>query len=198
MRKSAYPAPGKSDEDLTPETNQTRSKPKGPPPYRPPMPLWSGFLIAGIPALFMAVGIWAGWNDSRFEREARHAEAEIISIRTESAGGSRNSRGEIWGNTSTAVYPTVRYTTESGETYTVEAETNRGGQAIRDQTWIRVAYMPDDPTRVRISRGVWDTWKQPLAIVVPCLLLIAGTIWLFRWLNRRERAKYEKRWGVAP
>lgn len=194
MRKSAYPAPCKRPEEAQPPP----SKAQTPPPFRRSMPIWGQALVYVIPCVFISVAIWAGLNDSRFERGALRAEAEVLSIRTETVGGTKNARGEYTSNTGRAIYPTVRFTAADGETYTIETETNRGGLAIQDQDWIVIAYHPEDPTRVRIARSPWDTWKQPLAIIAPCGLMILGLAFLFRHITGRDRARYRKRWGIAP
>lgn len=191
MRKSAYPAPGRPSEEAPPPR-------KGPPPFRRFMPIWAQGLVFVIPCLFIGVAIWAGMNDSSFEKGALRAEAEVLSIRVETTGGQKNARGEYTTTAGRAIYPTVRFTAEDGETYTVETETNRGGLAIENEDRIWVAYMPNNPMRARISRGPWETWEQPLIIISICATIVIGLAFLFRRIGRKQRAAYRERWGIDP
>ncbi|MEM9044638.1 MAG: DUF3592 domain-containing protein [Pseudomonadota bacterium] len=159
------------------------------------MPLFLQWFIILFCSIFLLIGIGIAYESYQFARWGEAAEAEITSIRQ-----SVETRSRDTGSAEQVVtdWPTVRYTTRTGDTYEAEVEVTHeyGDRSIGD--WVRVLYLPESPTRVRLARGFSDLWIAPIAFILMGSLFTFGVFFFFRYSNRRERERYRKKYGIDP
>jgi hypothetical protein len=137
-------------------------------------------LIALIPLMWGARG---SWQNGELARDGEIVPGRVIDLQYVPSNPSvRTSR-------TSAVSPTVSYTTRQGEARTVTGSVNRGPAPWSVGDTVDVTYDPSNPARADVSSEL-DNWRLWFAIwclvaALPTAIALAPVVMLMR--QRRAR-----------
>lgn len=149
---------------------------------------WVKIGLAGMGAIFLAIGVGVGISNVRFASNAKRADGVVVELVWSHSGKGGSSAA-----------PMVRFEVD-GKPFTF-----RGGVSSRPPSYdvgekVRVLYDPEDPSNAKID-GFWELYLLPFIFtLLGGLELLAVGIWVAidrRRMQRIERAFSEGRRVLA-
>jgi len=112
-----------------------------------------GSIFAGIGSIFLITGIIIGVNTRSFFGKSISTEGTVIDLERHT---SRDSKGR----SSTAYYPVIKFTANSGKSIEFEANSGSNPPAYTQGQKVEILYNPQEPESATINSWL-DLWFLP-------------------------------------